>query len=352
MSVIKLQGEKEKAKGIYYEVDPTNCLIGVGGMGRVYKGTCINSFSKEFRPVAIKFLYEDSTENAVNRARREASIQLRNDNLIEMFGFIETIDRTNDGTFVNHYHVVSELLHGVTLSDILEGRDVDYNGNHVHFATEMIHLHNTDPERFAMIIMKSVLSGLTALHDNGYIHRDIDPSNIMLTDDEHVKLIDFGIAKRMGTLDSKQDSLVDPCQKERLVGKMKYAAPELVKSDVSHQDRTTDIYALGILFYQLLCNHLPFEGNIKDVMEMQLNSEIPLDNISNPIFRSIIKKATEKQQENRYQSASEFRVALDNCPTESISVSVGYEKSITNLLTIGAFALAGLIVGFVIAFIL
>ena len=216
----------------------------------------------------------------------------------------------------------------------------------------MFQMYHTQRERFAQIIVKSVLSGLMALHDNGYIHRDIDPSNIMLTADEHVKLIDFGIAKRLDMLNSENDVQIDPCQKERLVGKMNYAAPELVKSDVAHQDRTTDIYAVGVLLYQLLTGHLPFEGTMQEVMEMQLRSEILLDEIANPIMRNIIKKATEKQQGNRFQSTSEFRVALDKCPIGSKRGLSSSRLSIPFSIIIAGIALIGLIIGIAIALLL
>lgn len=90
MAKIKLQGEDEKKKNIYFEVDTTEPAIGEGGMGKVMKGQCINVATGVSRPVAIKFLYDDLPPHAIERARREASIQLRNDNLIEMLGFIET----------------------------------------------------------------------------------------------------------------------------------------------------------------------------------------------------------------------------------------------------------------------
>lgn len=352
MSIITLQGDKERAKGIYYEIDTAISPIGIGGMGRVYRGLCINRITRESKPVAVKFIFEDSPITSIERARREASIQLRNDNLIEMLGFIETQNKESDGMVISHYHVVSELLHGVTLMDVLDGKDVDFEGKKVPFAAEMYQMYNSQRERFALIIVKSVLSGLMALHDNGYIHRDIDPSNIMLTADEHVKLIDFGIAKRLDMLTSEVDVQFDPCQKERLVGKMSYAAPELVKSDVAHQDKTTDIYAVGILLYQLLCGHLPFEGTMQEIMEMQLNADIPLGDISNPILRNIIKKATEKQQGNRFQSTSEFRVALDKCPIGQRGSSKKKHFSIPFPYVMVGITFIGLTIGIVLALIL
>ncbi len=341
-----LQGAQEQIEGIYYEIDTTEKPIGIGGMGRVYRGVCVNKSTNEKKPVAIKFMFEDLPEHAVDRARREASIQLRSDNLIQMLGFIETHNFTSNGGTASHYHVVSELLHGVCLSDVLQGKNTDFEGRPILFVQEMYQMYNISREKFAITIVKSVLSALMALHDKGYIHRDIDPSNIMLTSDKHIKLIDFGIAKPIDALTSEDDIKNDPCQKERLVGKMQYAAPELVRSDLAHQDRTTDIYAVGILLYQLLCGHLPFEGSMKDVMEMQLQKPMPLENVANPALRSIIKQATEKNQSKRFQSAFEFRTALDKLSSGKSNNSSSFDW--VTIATYGSLAIAGVGLGFLV----
>ena len=193
MSIIRIQGESEKRRGIFYQLDSNDQPIGVGGMGQVFKGLCINERNGHTRPVAIKFMFDDLPPHAIERARREASIQLRNDNLVEMLGFIEIAEKTPLGDVKMHYHVVSELLTGVSLSDLMEGKTTDRDGNSVPFAEKLLADYKNDSEHFARTIVINVLSGLMALHDAGYIHRDIDPSNIMVTTDGHIKLIDFGI---------------------------------------------------------------------------------------------------------------------------------------------------------------
>ena len=105
MSVIRLQGEAEKKKGIYFQLDSEDEPIGVGGMGQVFKGICVNERTGVTRPVAIKFMYDDLPPQAIERARREASIQLRNDNLVEMLGFIEIDETTALGEVKKHFHV-------------------------------------------------------------------------------------------------------------------------------------------------------------------------------------------------------------------------------------------------------
>lgn len=97
MSIIRLQGEAEARKGVYYQLDSADAPIGVGGMGQVFKGICVDTKTNSSRPVAIKFMYDDLPPASIERARREASIQLRNDNLVEMLGFIETESRSQSG---------------------------------------------------------------------------------------------------------------------------------------------------------------------------------------------------------------------------------------------------------------
>lgn len=119
-------------KNIYFEVDSSAPSIGEGGMGKVMKGVCVDAATNVSRPVAIKFLYDDLPPHAIERARREASIQLHNDNFIEMLGFIE-VDMGTGSNITKHYHVVSELLCGISLSDIFEGKCTNKDGQEISF---------------------------------------------------------------------------------------------------------------------------------------------------------------------------------------------------------------------------
>ncbi len=280
-------------------------------MGQVFEGVCVNERTGAARPVAIKFMFDDLPAQAVERARREASIQLRNDNLVEMLGFIEIAEQTPSGV-VKHHHVVSELLTGVSLYDLFEGKTTDRNGEEVPYAVKLLQDYKNDPEHFAQIVVVNVLSGLMALHDAGYIHRDIDPSNIMVTTDGHIKLIDFGIAKQMNTLTTSDKSLTVA---GKFMGKPEYAAPELALGDIQHQNQTTDIYAMGILLYQCIIGHTPFEGARHEILEKQLKAKMPLDVIKNKDLRAIIGKACEKKQELRFQTSAQMRAALEDPKT-------------------------------------
>ena len=313
MNIIRLQGNIEKRTGIYYEYDVDSTPLGEGGMGRVFKGYRVVERTGERMPVAIKAIYENIPERVVERARREANIQLDNDNLIRMYGFVETVTQLEgDAKCKVHYHVIMELLIGVTLEDIMNGVTSDQNGMQIPFAAEIYSQYTQNRDAAVVRIMKSILSGLMALHDNGFIHRDIDPSNIMLTIDGKIKLIDFGICKQIVSLESLDKALTATGV---FMGKVNYAAPELVLGDVRSQNYTTDIYALGVLLYQLCTGHLPFTGTDQDILSANLRKSLPMGDIRRSDFKKIIRKATEKVQSKRYASVAELRVDLERIST-------------------------------------
>lgn len=278
-------------------------------MGQVLRGVRVNERNGLRQDVAIKFLFEDLPAHAVERARREASIQISNENLVEMFGFIEVVESRPGREPLRRYHVVSELLQGVMLFDLLNGKTTDKYGNQVPYAQELYNKYQNDKFGFAVLMVKNILSGLMALHDKGYIHRDLDPSNIMITYDRKIKIIDFGIAKRLDSLNTQDQQLTSTGQ---FIGKAAYAAPELVLGDVHHQDKTTDIYAVGIMLYQFIVGSMPFEGTMAELIKHQLNDKIPIKSVPYKAIRRIISKATAKNQRERYQSAAEMRVDMEH----------------------------------------
>lgn len=308
MSLYKIQGRAEKLKGIYYEFNSDDEPLGEGGMGKVFKGRCVDETTGKARNVAVKFMYSDLPPYAIEKARREAAIQFRHGNLIEMLGFIETEERSVLGEPIRHYHVVSELLEGVSLDKMFEGKLTDQQGHFVPFAEKLFKDYQQDVNHFAVEIIKNILSGLMTMHDAGYIHRDIDPTNIMITTDGHIKLIDFGIAKKMNSLTTHDKHLT---QAGQFVGKPEYAAPELVLGAINEQNQTTDIYAVGILLFQCIVGHVPFEGDRSDILQKQLHAPLPLKLIKHKGLRAVVAQATEKSRAKRFQSAAEFRVALE-----------------------------------------
>ncbi len=303
-----LQGENEKRNGICYEYNPFSKPLGEGGMGVVYKGFRVNLTNGSRQVVAIKAMKDGLPDEVYGRARREASIQLKNDNLVEMMGFISANEQELGGRVIRRYYVVSEFLNGVVLTDLLKGNFKDSDGIEIPYAKQLYTRYISDKETTVVEIIKRVLAGIMALHDKGYIHRDIDPSNIMVTKEGNLKMIDFGIAKDVTNLNT-HDGLHTSAGK--FIGKAEYAAPELVLGDVRSQNFTTDVYAIGILFYQLLVGKLPFEGPQYDILQKQLKKNLPVSNIPYRKYRSIVKKATAKKQTDRYQSCIEMRMAID-----------------------------------------
>ncbi|MCR5152580.1 MAG: serine/threonine protein kinase [Prevotella sp.] len=334
MAIIKLQKEEEKKKGIYYELDTNGKRLGEGGMGIVYLGKRYAS-NGTVTPVAIKELKIKDSE-IIERARREAGIQLNNEHLVRMYGMIEV--EHDDALLTSDYYVISEYVEGVMLDDVLEGKLKNRDGVVFPKVKEFYDNYEEDRNGTATKVIKSILSGVMALHDAGYIHRDIDPTNIMLTSEGKIKLIDFGIAKKLESIQSQKSELTTPGQ---FIGKAEYAAPELILGDTRNQNFYTDIYAIGILYYQLIVGHVPFQGAKYEVIEDQLRKRVPLKDISSWQIRDIIRKATEKKQGDRYASSALFRAAIDN-------IIIPEPKKI-NYRLIGSIAAAIVIIGLVIA---
>ena len=310
MNIIRIQGEAERYQGIYYEYDRDSTPLGEGGMGRIYHGFRVDEMSNFRIYVAIKEIRDDMARDPqlIERAMRESSIQIVHENLLRMYGFVTNVeyDPMHDANIVRYYMIMERLV-GVNLDQVLKGVTTDKSGMQIPLAQELYELYGTDRDAAVVKIMRGVLAGIMALHDKGYIHRDIDPSNIMVTIDGKIKLIDFGVCKHI-------DAAV---QEKKLtsagsfLGKVNYAAPELALGDVQHQDRTTDIYALGILIYQLCVGHLPFSGSDQEVLSAQISKKVPVGDIPNKDLRRIVEKATQKQQSKRYQNAAEFLVDLE-----------------------------------------
>ncbi|MEE0236722.1 MAG: serine/threonine-protein kinase [Bacteroidales bacterium] len=309
MPIKRLQGDWERRNGCYYEFDTDSEPLGEGGMGVVYLGYCVSKHSEAKHYVAIKQLRDDLSQEGYQRAIREASIRIRHDNLIEMLGFITSVESDPFDGKINRHYVISEFLYGVLLSDVISGQCRDSKGVEIPFVKTLSQRLMTDRLETAVIITRNVLAGLQTLHDRGYIHRDIDPSNIMVTASGQIKLIDFGIAKEVKSLGTSDRLLTVSGE---FVGKPEYAAPELVLGDIRSQNFHTDLYAVGILLFQLLSGQLPFTGSRYEVFQRQLKTNLPVKmlEVKRPV-REVVRKATEKDSSKRYSSAAEFRVDLD-----------------------------------------
>lgn len=298
--IVRVQGEAEIQNHIYYEYDSESVPLGQGGMGIVYQGYCFNEDNpEEYVPVAIKSI-QNPTRDLVDRAMREASIQIDHPNLLRMYGFIPNMEMDEySKTFKPRYYLVMERIVGVSLESLMNGVLIDKSGAYVKFAKELYDQFIGDRPAFVKRIVSAVGEGLDALHKAGYVHRDVDPSNIMVTHDGKIKLIDFGVSKAIQAYNNGPKLT----QMGAIIGKLDYAAPEIIMGDINNHNQTTDIYAMGILIYQMFTGSLPFQGDNTQVIHAQVHAPVPAHNVSDPVIRAVVVKATAKAQAERYQDA-------------------------------------------------
>lgn len=344
MPTIELRDRREARSRYVYKVDIDSTPLGSGGMGTVFRGQQVDVSTGYTQDVAVKFLNSSLSQDVIERARRESDIRLKTDNLIEMIDFVETDENTPEGK-TRHYHVVSELLHGVSLLDFLRGKTTDGAGNEIPFAAKLYKRYKKDKTGFAIYMVKNILQGLFVLHSNGYVHRDIDPSNVMINDDGRIKIIDFGIAKNLHNEANayNMEGVAIGTVMGTVMGKAAYSAPELVAGDVSNHNYTSDIYSVGIILYVILTGTLPFKGTPTEIHAKVLNAPVPIGKISDRKLGRIIKKATNKKQSKRYSTAAEFITDLDTYSKKPEDYSWGI------ILAVTAFAaICGILLGFLL----
>ena len=253
--------------------------LGEGGMGVVYKGMDSNLG----RPVAIKMLSAQLAHDPeiVERFRAEARAQanLSHANLAVLYAFL-----VEDGTAF----MVMEFVEGQTFE-------------------QMIRARGPIPVETALPLFKQALMGVGAAHRVGIVHRDIKPSNIMLNTAGVVKVMDFGIAKVVGTRGMTRTGMQ--------LGTPAYMAPEQIQNKPI--DTRTDIYALGITLYQMLSGQLPFqhESDFETMNSHVAATPPPMKQMFAyaPIqYQNVVMKALEKDPNYRFQTVEEFSAALDN----------------------------------------
>ncbi len=264
-----------------------DALIGTGGMGTVYRArqTTVG------RDVAVKVLRIELArdENAVLRFEREARLatSLDHPNLVQVF----LSGRLSDGRI----YIVMELLEGRSLADELDEQGVP------------------SVERALVMVMK-LCAGLGAVHAQGIVHRDIKPENVYLvrrgTDEDFVKLVDFGISRALDT-----ETVSTESQSGRVFGTAAYISPEAATGDPT--DRRSDIYSIGVLTYQLLTGELPFEGKTAGAVLIQHVHEEPPpmdtkgsgEDVPRGVAR-VVMQALAKDPDARFQTLSELVDAL------------------------------------------
>lgn len=248
-------------------------LIGQGGMADVY----LARDSILDRDVAVKLLRSHLAQDAVyvERFAREANAAaaLSHRNIVEIYDVGEDNGK---------YYIVMEYVPGTTLKDLIHKRGA-------------LHIEE------AIDIMMQLTQGIKEAHRNGIIHRDIKPQNILITDSGVLKIADFGIAMIQ--------SLAQVTESTTIMGSLHYLAPEIVRGEKATCQ--SDIYALGIILYELLRGKVPFNDEAAINIAMKhMREDMPSIRDFNPTIsqgiENVITKATAKNLEDRYQNCDEL----------------------------------------------
>ena len=246
--------------------------LGTGGMATVWLGydTILD------RQVAIKtFKIDANDEDAVKRFNREAKAvtSLSHPNIVSIY------DVENEGEF---YYLILEYVEGMTLKD--------YMIKNPRIPIETI-VH----------IAKQIAAGLSHAHQNGIIHRDIKPQNILMNENLTCKITDFGIARAYGDTTLTQTN--------QMLGTVYYLSPEQARGNVATAQ--SDIYSLGILIFEMITGQIPFKGESAVAIALKhLQEELPdidkyRENVPQSV-KNIVLKATMKNPNERYISSKEL----------------------------------------------
>lgn len=263
--------------------------IGEGGMGAVFRGIDVMLE----REVAIKMLRPELSQqpNIVERFRTEAVTlaRLNHPNIATLYSFVRQ---------GNDFFMVMEFVRGDTLDGV-------------------IRKSGAMPCDRAIPLFCQALEGIDHAHKMGIIHRDIKPANMMMTEGGTLKVMDFGIARVLGTARMTKQG--------NIVGTIEYMSPEQVRG--LETDARSDIYSLGILLYEMLTGRVPFSSDSEfDLMKMQIDDapqppRVFSAHIPHAVEQAIM-RALAKRPEARFQTAAEFRNALLNAIGERPAPSI------------------------------
>jgi serine/threonine-protein kinase len=264
-----------------------------GGMGAVYEA---NQFGAEGfqKTVAIKTILESFSNNPefVRLFIGEAKLvaDLVHQNIVQVYHL---------GKTKNIYYIALEYVEGINLEQFID-----------HHLNDDVAL----PIELGAFIISRVCRGLEYAHNKrgrdgqllGIVHRDVSPKNIMITNEGEVKLTDFGIAKARQLMEQEEG--------EVLMGKVEYMSPEQARYEAT--DHRSDLFALGIVMYELLTGHHIFETeDIYQTLENVKSAPIPNPQQYRPdipdALVAIVMKALERDLSGRYQTAGEMGVALE-----------------------------------------
>ncbi len=286
---LEVLGKSSNDSMIGQEIGPYKILsaLGQGGMGSVY----LAQDSRLDRKVALKFLSGEFVMD--NWAKRQlikeaqAVARLDHPNICAVYGFDEIGD---------HSFIVMQHIEGQTLADL-------------------IRTHALKPDRIVPLAQQ-IVSALAEAHAHGIIHRDIKPKNIMVTPSEQVKVLDFGLAKTVPkTLDDATESISQLSKSGLLVGTIAYMSPEQLRGE--KLDYRSDIFSMGTVLYEMACGRNPYvhKTNAEIISAIMSREPESLREVSLNCPRDlerIVDKCLRKDRAERYQSAVELLIDLDN----------------------------------------
>ncbi len=272
-------------------------VIGTGGMAVVYKARC----HRLNRLVAIKILKDDYSQDGEFRRRFHAESQavamLNHPNIVSVYD----VSTQGDADYI-----VMELVEGITLKQYMERR-----GGHLNWK-ESLH--------FAMQIGRA----LEHAHNQGIVHRDIKPHNVMILKNGSAKVTDFGIARVM----SAQNTLT-----REALGSVHYISPEQAKG--GRVDNRSDIYSLGVVMYEMISGRPPYDGESPVAVALQhINGGAPMPSVLNPNIpgglEQIIMRAMSVDPDRRYTSATSMLYDMEEFrQNPNILFVYGMEQPVT-----------------------
>jgi serine/threonine protein kinase/Tol biopolymer transport system component len=264
-------------------------LLGKGGMGEVYRARD----TKLKRDVAIKILPDEFSRDSdrVARFQREAEVlaSLNHPNIAGIYD----LQQTDETRFL-----VMELVEGETLADRINRGPL--------------------PVEEALNIGKSICEALEAAHEKGIVHRDLKPTNVKITPDGGVKVLDFGLAKigqtQSSAVLSKSPTLLSASMPGMIIGTAAYMSPEQARG--RNADHRSDIFSFGCVLYEMLSGKQAFQGDdVSDVLAAVLRSEpdlAALPSNMNPQIRKLLRRCLEKNPKRRWQSIGDLRIEIED----------------------------------------
>lgn len=282
-------------------------LVGRGGMANVFRGTD----TKLGRTVAIKILKSDLANDPAFRTRfrqeAQAASRMAHPTIVRVFDAGEETVK-HDGRVSREPFIVMEYVYGRTLKEVISEGPMEASR--------------------AVAITEGILTALEYSHRAGVVHRDIKPGNVMITPDEKVKVMDFGIARAVS------DSSSTVAQTTAILGTASYFSPEQAKGEVV--DARTDLYSTAVVLFEMLTGRAPFRGDTAVAVAYQHVSETAVKPSSvnshvSPALDQVVMRGLTKDRFGRYQAASEFRDDLELAAAGKVPVHRDADDATTAL---------------------